>query len=89
MNWLEAMAAVEHPSAQVIDLDISDQQFPPACTLPKNLSLDIFHHLATCRNGNACWSAMDEILGSKNTLSQLFRLVNISICQLLSSLSCN
>ncbi|KAK5202914.1 hypothetical protein LTR41_011360 [Exophiala xenobiotica] len=36
-----AYAAVEYPNAQVIGLDISDQQFPPAWTLPKNLSLDI------------------------------------------------
>ncbi|KIV81627.1 hypothetical protein PV11_03798 [Exophiala sideris] len=36
-----AYAAVAYPEAQVIGLDISDQQFPPAWTWPKNLSLDI------------------------------------------------
>lgn len=33
----------EYPDAEVIGLDISSKQFPPAFTLPKNVSFDIYN----------------------------------------------
>lgn len=36
-----AYVAEEYPNAQVVGLDISDDQFPPGWTVPKNLSLEV------------------------------------------------